>query len=159
MYPGDPLVSVVSTPLVAILLVGLLAVPAIVVAVYGGWRASQRSDVEPWSCGYGYNEQMSVRASSFDQPVKISFQPLYWIRTIVQKPYRTIKKMYAASVEAIRRAEPAVENTITQPTLKFVETAGHWIQALQMGDIRLYCLYIIITLAVLLIVLFGRSGL
>jgi hypothetical protein len=28
-----------------------------------------------------------------------------------------------------------------------------------MGDIRLYCLYIIITLAILLIALFGRSGL
>ncbi len=159
IYPGDPLVSVVSIPLVAILLVSLLTVPVIVVAMYGGWQTSRRSDVEPWACGYGFDAPMSVRASSFDQPVKVSFQPLYWIRTIVQKPYRTINKTYAASVEAIHRAEPVVEHTVTRPTLKFVETAGHWIQALQMGDIRLYCLYIIITLAILLIVLFGRSGL
>jgi hydrogenase-4 component B len=159
IYPGDPLVSVVSTPLVAILLIGLLTVPVIVVAIYGGWQTSRRSNVEPWSCGYGYKEPMSVRASSFDQPVKISFQPLYWIRTIVQKPYRAINKYYIASIDAVHRAEPVVENTVTRPTLKFVETAGHWIQGLQMGDIRLYCLYIIITLAILLIVLFGRSGL
>lgn len=159
MYPGDPLVSVVSTPLVMILLIGLLIVPVIVVTVYRGWRASRRSNVEPWSCGYGYKDVMSVRASSFDQPVKVSFQPLYWVRTIVQRPYRAINRGYVASVNAIHRAEPVVENVVTRPTLKVVETAGHWIQALQMGDIRLYCLYIIITLTILLIVLFGGSAL
>jgi hydrogenase-4 component B len=159
IYPGDPLTSVVSTPLVAILLIGWLTVPFVVVAIYRGWRNSRRSDVEPWSCGYGFEASMSVRASSFDQPVRVSFQPLYWVRTIVDRPYRAINKTYIASVDAIHRAEPVVENTVTRPTLKFVETAGHWIQALQMGDIRLYCLYIIITLAILLIVLFGGSGL
>ena len=141
------------------LLIGLLTVPFVVVALYGGWRNSRRSDVEPWSCGYGFDASMSVRASSFDQPVKVSFQPLYWVRTIVDRPYRAINKYYVASVDAIHRSEPVVENTVTRPTVKFVEIAGHWIQALQMGDIRLYCLYIIITLAILLIVLFGGSGL
>ena len=159
MYPGNPLVSIVSTPLVAILLLGLLTVPLLVVSAYGGWRASRRSNVEPWSNGYGYAPVMSVRASSFDQPVKVSFQPLYWIRTIVERPYRAITNFYHAAIEAIHRAEPVVENTVTRPTLKLVETAGQWIQTLQMGDIRLYCLYIIITLAILLIALFGGSGL
>jgi hydrogenase-4 component B len=159
IYPGDPLTSVISTPLIAILLIGLLSVPVIVVAIYRGWRTSRRSNVEPWSCGYGFDPSMSVRASSFDQPVKVSFQPLYWVRTIVDRPYRAIHRTYVASVDAIHRAEPVVEKTVTRPTLKFVETAGHWIQALQMGDIRMYCLYIIITLAILLIVLFGGSGL
>jgi hydrogenase-4 component B len=159
IYPGDPLTSVISTPLIAILLIGLLTVPVIVVAIYRGWRTSRRSNVEPWSCGYGFDASMSVRASSFDQPVKVSFQPLYWVRTIVDRPYRAINRTYVASVDAIHHAEPVVENTVTRPTLKFVEAAGHWIQALQMGDIRMYCLYIIITLAILLIVLFGGSGL
>ncbi len=159
IYPGNPLISIVSTPLVAILLLGLLTVPVIVVAAYGGWRTSRRSNVDPWSCGYGYDAPMSVRASSFDQPVKVSFQPLYWIRTLVEKPYRAINIFYHAAIEAVRRAEPVVENTVTRPTLRLVETAGQWIQTLQMGDIRLYCLYIIITLAILLIVLFGGSGL
>jgi hydrogenase-4 component B len=110
-------------------------------------------------CGYGYDARMSVRASSFDQPVKVSFQPLYWIRTLVEKPYHAIDRFSRAAADAIQRVEPVVENTVTRPTLRFVEIAGQWIQTLQMGDIRLYCLYIIITLAILLIVLFGRSGL
>lgn len=158
MLPGSPLVSVVSTPLVAILLIGLLIVPVVVVAAYGGWRASRRSNVEPWSNGYGYAAVMSVRASSFDQPVKVSFRPLYWVRTLVERPYRAAANFYNAAVESVRRAEPVVENAVTRPTLKLVETAGQWIQTLQMGDIRLYCLYIIITLAILLVVLFGGSG-
>lgn len=158
ILPGNPLVSIVSTPLVAILALGLLIVPVIVVAAYGGWRASRRSNVEPWSNGYGYAAVMSVRASSFDQPVKVSFRPLYWVRTLVERPYRAAANFYNAAVESVRRAEPVVENAVTRPTLKLVETAGQWIQTLQMGDIRLYCLYIIITLAILLVVLFGGSG-
>jgi hydrogenase-4 component B len=159
IYPGNPLMTIVSTPLVMILLLGLLIVPVILVAAYGGWRNSLRNDVEPWSCGYGYKEPMSLRASSFDQPVKVTFRPMYWIRTIVERPYRAITSFYHKTVDAIHRVEPVIESSITRPTLKFVETAGHWIQSLQMGDIRIYCLYIIITLAVLLIALFGRRGL
>jgi hydrogenase-4 component B len=157
--PGNTFTSIVSTPLVAVLLLGLLIIPIIIVAVYGGWRSSRRSDVEPWACGYGYEARMSMRASGFDQPVRASFQPLYLIRTIVDKPYRAINIFSHATVNAIHRVEPVVENTVTRPTLRFVEIAGQWIQTLQMGDIRLYCLYIIITLAILLIVLFGGSGL
>ena len=159
IYPGNPLTSIVSTPLVAILLIGLLTMPLIVVALYGGWQTGRRSDVEPWVCGYGYDPRMSVRASSFDQPVKVTFRPLYWIRSTVERPYRAMDHFYHRSVAAFQRAEPSVENAVTRPTVRFVESAGHWIQNLQMGDIRLYCLYIIITLAILLIVLFGGSGL
>jgi hydrogenase-4 component B len=159
VQPGDSFASTLSTPLLAILLLGLLVLPLLVVALYGGWRASRRSDVEPWACGYGYDPGMSVRASSFDQPVRVTFQPLYWIRRVVDRPYRALDNFYHSSVAAFQRAEPVVENTVTRPTVRFVETAGHWIQTLQMGDIRLYCLYIIITLAILLIVIFGGSGL
>lgn len=151
--------TMISPPLIALLLLGSLIAPLLVVAAYGGWRAGRRSNVEPWSCGYGYAAPMSVRASNFDQPVKFAFRPLYWVRTLVERPYRTIASAYTATVSAIQRAEPVVENTVTRPTLKLVETAGQWIQTLQMGDIRLYCLYIIITLAILLMVLFGGSGL
>jgi hydrogenase-4 component B len=159
VYPSNPLVSVVSPPLVVILLLGLLIVPVILVAYYKGWQVSRRNNVEPWSNGYGYTEPMSVRASNFDQPVKDSFQALYWLRTVLVKPYQAITNIYHSTNDAIHRAEPVIESRLTRPTLKFVETAGRWIQSLQMGDIRMYCLYIIITLAVLLIAVFGRRGL
>jgi hydrogenase-4 component B len=159
VFPGDPAQAVLSTPLVATLLLGLLAAPLLVVALYGGYRAGRRSGVEPWACGYGYAPRMAVAASSFDQPVKISFHVLYWLRTLVDKPFQVIAGYSQAALNIIRRAEPIVETVVSRPTTRLVEKAGQWIQALQMGDIRVYCLYIIITLAVLLILTFGRSGL
>jgi hydrogenase-4 component B len=77
----------------------------------------------------------------------------------VDKPFQVIAGYSQAALNIIRRAEPIVETVVSRPTTRLVEKAGQWIQALQMGDIRVYCLYIIITLAVLLILTFGRSGL
>jgi hypothetical protein len=57
------------------------------------------------------------------------------------------------------KAEPVLEMLVTRPTARVVETAGQWIQSLQMGDIRVYCAYIIVTLAILLIAIFGGGGL
>lgn len=159
VFPGKIEQAVISTPLVALLLAGLLVVPLIVVVVYGGQRAGRRRGVEPWSCGYGYAAQMSQTASSFDQPVRVSFQPFYWLRTLVENPYRVIAGFSHSALRWIVRAEPVIETFVTRPTTRLVETAGQWIQALQMGDIRVYCLYIIVTLAILLIAIFGRSGL
>ena len=158
VFPGNVNQAMLSTPLVAILLIGLAAVPILLVAIYGGLRAGRRRGVEPWSCGYGYIPQMSLAASSFDQPVKVTFRPLYWLRTLVVKPYRTFAELSRAALVRIVRTEPVIEAVVTRPTARLVETAGQWIQALQMGDIRVYCLYIIVTLAILLIAIFGRGG-
>jgi hydrogenase-4 component B len=102
---------------------------------------------------------MSVTAGSFDQPVKDSFRPVYWVRTLVDRPFSYIRGLAQITLGAILRAEPVLEIVVTRPAMRLVETAGQWIQGLQMGDIRVYCLYIILTLAIMLIVLFGGSGL
>lgn len=159
IYPSNVDQAVFSPPLVMLLLLSLLIVPLIIVAVYRGRQAGRRRDVEPWMCGYGYAPQMSLSATSFDQPVKVSFHWLYWLRTLVIGPYKAIASSARSTLGWVERAEPVVEKVVTRPTARLVETAGLWIQALQMGDIRVYCLYIIVTLAVLLIAIFGRSGL
>jgi hydrogenase-4 component B len=159
VFPGQPVQAVLSPPLVLILLLGLLALPWLLAAFFGGLRAGRRSNVDPWSCGYGYSPVMSVSASSFDQPVKVSFNLLYHLRTLADKPLHSLANFSGLALTWIRRAEPIVELVVTRPTIRLVETAGQWIQSLQMGDIRVYCLYIILTLAILLIFTFGRSGL
>lgn len=159
VFPALVSQAVLSTPLVAVLILGLLSIPWLLIALYGGFRAGRRSGVEPWSCGYGYSPRMSASASSFDQPVKIAFFRLYWLRTLVVEPFKRIINFSRSALQTIIRAEPVVETAVSKPTIRLVETAGQWIQALQMGDIRVYCLYIILTLAILLIAIFGGSGL
>ncbi len=154
VYPANLSQAILSTPLVAILLVGLLTVPFVVVTLYGGFKAGRRTVVDPWSCGYGYSPRMSVSASSFDQPMKATFRSLYSLRPMIQKPLDATAAWSKRLREVIVRAEPLLESWITRPTARAVEYLGEHIQALQMGDIRVYCLYIILTLAVLLIVIF-----
>lgn len=159
LFPGSSSQAVLSTPLVAILLFSLVAVPFLLILGLGGGRAGKRSNVEPWSCGYGYSSPMSITAASFYQPVRVNFQPVYWLRSIANKPLRAIQTFSLGLKEQILNAEPKIETLVSKPTTRLVEIAGQWIQTLQMGDIRVYCLYIIVTLAILLIAIFGRSGL
>jgi hydrogenase-4 component B len=146
--------AILSTPLIAILLLGLLIAPFVILAVYGGFKAGRRTVVDPWSCGYGYSPKMSVSASSFDQPMKATFRSLYALRPMIQKPLDATAAWSKRFREGIVRAEPLLESWVTRPTARAVQYLGEHIQALQMGDIRVYCLYIILTLAVLLIVIF-----
>jgi len=159
VFPLDPAQAVLSPPLIGILLIGLLIVPFLIVTIFSRTRLRSRQNVEPWSCGYGYSSRMSLTASGFDQPVKTSFRGLYQLRTLVTGPAQMLESAAKPALNWVSRVEPLVENVVTRPTIRLIETAGQWIQALQMGDIRVYCLYIIITLAVLLILLFGRGGL
>lgn len=159
IYPASFEQAQLSPPIVAILLLGLMTIPLIVVFLLGGYKTTKRSNVEPWSCGYGYSPEMSISASSFYQPVKSNFQILYTLRNLTSKPSQLISQYALIFKEKIFQAEPFIENVITKPTIRFIETTGQWIQTLQMGDIRVYCLYIIITLAILLITILGRSGL
>ena len=154
VFPSTSNQAILSTPLVAILLLGLLVVPLVVLALYGGFKAGRRTVDDPWTCGYGYSPKMSVSASSFDQPMKVTFRSLYSLRPAIQKPLEAIAAWSKRFREVIVRSEPLLESWITRPTARAVQYLGEHIQALQMGDIRVYCLYIILTLAVLLIVIF-----
>lgn len=158
--PGDPAAGALSMPLVFLLLLGLITIPAALVVVYGGGRAAaRRSDSQPWACGYRYTNRMAATAEGFNQPVEATFHPLYRLRTMTAAPIQRAAEFGQRARAFITRAEPIVETTITHPLTRLVETAGQRIQALQMGDIRVYCLYIIATLIILLFAIFQGGGL
>ena len=110
VFPVQPEQAVLSTPMVALLLLGLLTVPWLIVAVYGARRAGRRNDVEPWSCGYGYATNMSLPAGGFDQPVRVAFQPLYLLRTVLDKPFQVIANSGRRSVRQILRVRTGDRN-------------------------------------------------
>jgi hydrogenase-4 component B len=155
VFPAQAGQSVLSTPLVAILLLGLLIVPAGLVAIYSRRHVGSRLAGEPWACGYRYSSRMSVTATSFDQPVAAAFGGIYWLRAMTRGPLQAVAGFGRRAREAIARGEPLIERLIRQPTTQAVDGAGRETRKLQMGDIRWYCLYIVATLAILLIVLFS----
>lgn len=154
VYPLDSAQAILSTPLTALLLLGLLAVPLMILAIYGGRKAGTRVVNDPWTTGYHYSRDMSISASSFDQPVTTTFSRIYQVKPLVQRPLKAVAEWSLHTRDVILRMEPVLENTLKQPTTRAVEYLGQHIQALQMGDIRVYCFYIILTLAILLIVIF-----
>jgi hydrogenase-4 component B len=154
VFPVNMAQGALSTPLTAVLLLGLLVVPLALVAIYGGGRAGSRVVDDPWACGYRYSSSMSVTASSFDQPVGATFGRIYGLRVAVQRPMKTIGTWSKRARETISNAEPVLENILKRPTTRAVDFLGQRIQILQMGDIRMYCLYIVVTLAILLLVIF-----
>jgi hydrogenase-4 component B len=154
VFPTEISQAALSTPLVFILLAVLLIVPVLVVFYLGGFRAGQKYDAQPWACGYGYSFEMGVSAGDFAKPMRLAYQPLFGLRSVAQKPLDYIAAFSRNVDEALPGAEPFLETAVTRPILSGAQYLGRRIQALQMGDVRTYCLYIFVALAVLLVVIF-----
>jgi len=154
VFPTTTHQAILSTPLVAMLLMGLVFLPVILVAIYGGYKPGKRSVDEPWATGYGYSSRMSVTASSFDQPLTGTFKRIFSFRALIQTPYNVIASRAEDAITTFKNFEPIIEKTVKIPIIWLVDFSSKKIQTLQMGDIRVYCFYIVFTLAVLLIVIF-----
>ncbi len=154
IFAGAAAQATLSTPFVALLLIGLLIVPAIAVLALGGARAGRKSASEPWACGYGYSPQMGVSASNFAQPMLAAYQPLYHLRDLAQKPLDGIAMLAKTFSGGLPAAEPVLERAVSRPLATAVQYLGRQLQKMHMGDVRAYCLYIFIALAILLIVIF-----
>ena len=154
VFPTGASQAVLSTPFVFILLAGLLTVPVTMVILLGGSRAGQKSAAEPWACGYGYSPKMGISASNFAQPMRLVYQPLHRLRSLMQEPLDHIGALSKKFNNGLPGKEPLLERAVSQPILSSVQYVGRRMQSMQMGDVRMYCLYIFIALAVLLIVIF-----
>jgi hydrogenase-4 component B len=146
--------AVLSTPFIAILLVGLLSLPLVAILALGGARAGGKSVADPWATGYGYSPQMGVSASNFAQPMLMTYQPLYRLRALAQRPLEDIAAVAKRFQHRLPAAEPVLERAVSRPLISSVQYLGKRLQKLHMGDVRAYCLYIFIALGILLIVIF-----
>jgi hydrogenase-4 component B len=79
---------------------------------------------------------------------------IYALRSAFQRPMGAIGLWAKRLRETISSAEPVLENLVKRPITQSVNYVGQRIQAIQMGDIRMYCLYIVITLIILLVAIF-----
>lgn len=153
VFPGSPVQATLDLPLVALLLALLLLIPVAVVALLGGARAGRRTDATPWAAGYGYNSRMAVAPRSFGQPVQTLFQ---WLHLPVVTFSEHDHRFGASSPKYFRQVSFNVtlidiwQRYLLKPINQVVEWASQKIQILQSGNLRLYVLYIIVMLAVLL---------
>ena len=151
IIPGSSSQAVLSMPLITILLVALPFVPVIISSVLRGARLPRRHENDAWACGYIHDAKMVVSSEGFAQPMRFMFSPLFRLREVLN-PARPLDIGLQASINGAARSEAVVDTYIITPIMRFAQWLGGWIQWLQHGDFRVYCLYVVAALVVLLLV-------
>ena len=151
VFPGDETQGVLSPALVAVLLVGLLALPLVISGLFAAHRPKRRVDADAWACGYAHDAQMSVTAGGFVEPIQVLFRPLYTLRNRADDALALLRAQFARIITTAGRVEPLWDRGVLAPIGRGVQAAGERLQLLQGGDFRIYCAYIIAALVVLLV--------
>ncbi len=150
VFPGDPHQAIVSPLLIALLLLALLAVPLLIAGAYRGRRPAPRVAAEGWACGYQPTANMTVSSAGLMEPVRVMFRNVYLLhgrQDAAQASEAALDELTAFG----GRIEPVWDSTISRVAVQGVRAIGRHIQALQSGNLRVYCFYILLALAVLLL--------
>ncbi|MDI3257107.1 MAG: hydrogenase 4 subunit B [Kyrpidia sp.] len=150
VFPGSSSQAMLSTSVMVLLLAGLLVFPLLIVGIQGGTKAGRRVDAVPWACGYSFTSRMASTSTAFSQPLQVLFHPAYRLRTILLEAGHRIASMAGKSVVYIERMDSMWERFIYGPLARSTIRLGQRMQVIQVGNVRWYCLYIIVTLVVLL---------
>jgi hydrogenase-4 component B len=151
VFPGNVEQTMLSTPMVVILLLAAPLVALIVVDVFKGARLLHRHSGDAWACGYAQESRMVASADGFSRPLNHMFGSLFRLRQSAD-PGPMLNSGLDHAISAATRAEPFWDDKLVAPIVKFVPWLGRQVQWLQHGDFRVYCLYVVVALVVLLLV-------
>jgi formate hydrogenlyase subunit 3 len=111
MFPGASASTLVSPPLLAILLLALPVLPLLVAAICRGNRLPNRSRGDAWACGYGHSANMVVTATAFAQPLRVMFAPLYRLRKCLT-PEGLVNRIHQGGLAEVCRLLALIELAI-----------------------------------------------
>ena len=139
----------VSTLGIAVLGVGLLAVPLVLWLVLG--RRTKVRVGPTWDCGLqSLTPRMEYTATGFSKPIRMIFKALFRPRREVQREY-DFSPYFATNIRFEAHVEEVFETRIYRPLNRWVLWASRRMRALQAGSIQAYLIYIFITLLLLLL--------
>ena len=149
--PGDATQAVLSTPLIAVLLLAVPVLPLLIVAGLKGTRMNRRHGGDAWACGYAQEGVMTVSSRNLALPLGHMFAPLYRLREQLSIA-RASQRSLDWTIDATTRMEPVWDTQVVTRFVRGVQWIGGKVQWLQHGDFRVYCLYVVATLVILLLV-------
>ncbi|WJV52308.1 hydrogenase 4 subunit B [Pectobacteriaceae bacterium CE90] len=149
VFPGNPQQTTLNTPLIFILLLALPLLPLLLYVGCRGARLNFRQRGTPWACGYGYEASMAASAGSFTQPLRVMFAPLYRMRKTLD-PAPAMQSALEHTTQAAGYVEPVWDDHIVAPLVRGVQRLGRAAQWIQNGDFRVYCLYVVAALVILI---------
>ena len=77
LLPLDSAQAILSPPVIALTLLGLLLVPLLILALFKGPKLGRRHAGTPWACGYAYEERMSLTSGGVTHTLRQICAPLY----------------------------------------------------------------------------------
>lgn len=137
----------------SLLLLLLLAMP-LLPGLYWLWcrsrRAAFRRTGDAWACGYGWENAMAPSGNGMMQPLRVVFCALFRLRQQLDPTLRLNKGLAHVTARA-QSTESFWDERVIRPIVSATQRLAKEIQHLQSGDFRLYCLYVVAALVVLLI--------
>ncbi|NDL64061.1 hydrogenase 4 subunit B [Acerihabitans arboris] len=143
--------AMLSPLMIFILLLALPLIPLVIYLLRKGGQPGYRRGGEPWACGYGWEPLMAMSAGGFTQPLRVMFATLYRLRRQLD-PAPRLKRALECATQGSGRVEPFWDEDIINPLVRIIQRMGGRVQVLQGGDFRIYCLYVVAALVILLLV-------
>lgn len=150
LMPGDAQQAVLAPSLIFLLLIALPLLPGVLWYFNRRSRGAFRRQGDAWACGYAWEQGMAPSASSVTQPLRAMFGPLYQLRQQLD-PTGALQRSLGGVTLAARRTEPWWDDRLIGPLVQGTRRIALRVQCLQSGDFRLYCLYVVAALVVLLL--------
>lgn len=136
--------SVVSTPMLAILLIACVLVPVAARSLFS--KGGVASDRDPWACGYALDPEMPVVATTFAAEVKMFLKPIYAARDAVVSTAGSFQAMFGNVVSGAAKAETVGDKYVVASTASFVNWISKQVQKIEDGNFRVYIVYIVVAL-------------
>lgn len=136
--------SVVSTPMLAILLIACVLVPVAARSLFS--KGGVASDRDPWACGYALDPEMPVVATTFAAEVKMFLKPIYAAREAVVSTAGSFQAMFGNVVSGAAKAETVGDKYVVAGTASFVNWISKQVQKIECGNFRVYIIYIVVAL-------------
>lgn len=150
LMPGDAQQAVLTPSVVFLLLIAMPVLPGLFWYINRHTRGNFRRTGDAWACGYAWEKGMAPSAGSFTQPLRVVFGPLYRMRKQLD-PAQPLQRSLGGVTVAATRTEPFWDDKIILPLVGITKRIARAVQYLQSGDFRLYCLYVIAALVILLL--------
>ena len=151
LVPQQAQQAILSPLMIFILLLVLPLIPLAIYQARKGRQPGYRRGGDPWACGYGWEAAMSMSAGGFTQPLRVMFAGLYRLRRQLD-PSPALHRALERTTRGAGRTEPFWDDCIINPLVRFTQRLGGQVQVLQGGDFRIYCLYVVAALVILLLI-------
>lgn len=100
--------TVVSQPMITLLLIAATLLPFLIAALMKGDRLPNRTRGKAWVCGYDHEQSMVITAHGFAMPVKEAFAPVMALRRHLN-PVRWVPGWQSAAAPGLLRGIALIE--------------------------------------------------